>query len=74
MSLELTHLSSIVRAPFVDRDGGRIGRVQDLIIRVGTATHPPVTGLVVRIGGRDLFVAISKVAALGPRKVVFSAE
>jgi CBS domain-containing protein len=74
MSLELIHLSSIVRAPFVDRDGGRIGRVQDLIIRVGTATHPPVTGLVVRIGGRDVFVAIGKVASIGPRKVVFSAE
>ena len=35
------------RSPLlVDRDGDRIGRVEDLIVRPGVAPHPPVTGLV----------------------------
>ena len=74
MALELTHVSSLVRAPLVDRDGGRIGRVVDVIVRVGTAAHPPITGLIVRIGGRELFVKIAKIAQLSPNRVVFAAE
>ncbi len=74
MALELIHLSSVVHAPFVDPDGGRIGRVQDLIIQVGAASHPPVTGLVVRIGGRDLFVAIEKISSITPSRVTFTAD
>ena len=74
VTLELTHVSSLVRAPLVDRDGGRIGRVVDVIIRVGTAMHPPITGLIVRIGGRELFVKIAKISQLTPNRVVFAAE
>ncbi len=44
----------------------------DLIARMDGASHPPVTGLVVRIGGRDLFVPIDKTTGLGTGRVVFS--
>lgn len=74
MQLELTHVSSLIRAPLVDRDGGRVGRVVDCIIRVGAAAHPPLTGLIVRIGGRELFVKISKVSQLSPNRVVLDSE
>jgi len=55
----------------VDASGDRLGRVQDVIARIGDAPHPPVVGLVVRIGGRDLFVPIRKVAAFEPGRVHF---
>ena len=31
----LVHLSSVIKRPFVDQAGEAIGKVQDLIVRVG---------------------------------------
>ena len=68
---EILHLSNIVKRPLVDATGDRIGRVQDLVARLGDAPHPPIVGLVVTIGARDLFVPIRKVAAFEPGRVLF---
>jgi hypothetical protein len=68
---EILHLSSIVKRPLVDASGDRIGRVQDLVARLGDRPHPPIVGLVVTIGERDLFVPIRKVAAFEPGRVLF---
>jgi hypothetical protein len=70
-NLEIIHLSSIVKRPLVDLTGDRIGRVKDLVARVGDDPHPPVVGLVVTIGERDLFVPIRKVAGFEPGRVLF---
>ena len=72
--LEILHLSSVVKRPLVDATGDRLGRVQDLIVRLGESPHPPVVGLVVTIGGRDLFVPIRKVAAFEPGRVRFEGQ
>jgi MgtE intracellular N domain/CBS domain len=69
--LEIVHLSSVIKRPLVDAAGDRIGRVEDLIVRLGESPHPPVVGLVVNIGGRDLFVPIRKVAAFEPGRARF---
>ncbi|HUY23006.1 MAG TPA: CBS domain-containing protein [Acidimicrobiales bacterium] len=71
MAVEILHLSSVVKSALVDRDGDRLGRVEDLIARLGFAPHPPVTGLVVRIAHRQLFVPISIVSDLRPGRVQF---
>ncbi len=69
--MEILHLSSVIKRPLVDATGDRLGKVQDLIVRAGESPHPPVVGLVVDIGGRDLFVPIRKVAAFEPGRVLF---
>ncbi len=69
--MEILHLSSIIRRPLVDSSGDRIGRVKDLVVRLGDAPHPPVVGLVVTIGERDLFVPIRKVVGFEPGRVRF---
>ena len=69
--LEILHLSSVIKRPLVDASGDRLGRVQDLIVRAGQSPHPPVVGLVVDIGGRDLFVPIDKIASIEPGRVLF---
>ncbi len=60
------HLSTILRSPLLDRTGERLGRVEDLIVRLADGGYPPVTGLKARIGGRELFVPIDKIAKLKP--------
>jgi hypothetical protein len=72
MAPELIHLSGVLKKPLRDaKTGDRLGRVEDLIVRMGDAQHPPITGLVVKIGGRDLFVPIRKISGIKPGGVTF---
>jgi hypothetical protein len=64
MPPEILHLSNVVRSPLVDRADERIGRVEDLIIKLGQRSHPPIAGLVARIGSRELFVPMQRVASI----------
>jgi CBS domain-containing protein len=58
------HLSELLRRPVTDSGGGFIGRLFDVIVRLRGAEYPVVTGLVVTVGGRSLFVPIDQVADL----------
>src|SRR6516165_1749290 len=72
MAPELIHLSGVLKKPLRDaKTGDRLGRVEDLIVRIGDAPHPPIVGLVVKIGGRDLFVPIRKISGMKPGGVTF---
>jgi hypothetical protein len=70
--VEIVHLSSIVRRPLVDATGDRLGRVRDVVASFADKPHPPLVGLVVTMGGRDLFVPIRKVAGFEARTVRFA--
>jgi CBS domain-containing protein len=74
LSQPVVHLSTVLRSPLLDRAGERLGRVEDLIVRLADGGYPPVTGLKARIGGRDLFVPIAGVAALEPGAVRLAGE
>ncbi len=63
----IVHLSSIAGSPLLDSGGERLGRVEDVVARLdGSESLPPVVGLKARIGGRELFVPIDRIAQLGP--------
>ena len=64
MAIETLHLSSVVKSALVDGSGDKLGRVTDVIIRLGDAPHPPLAGMVVRIGRRRLFVPIERIASI----------
>jgi CBS domain-containing protein len=55
----------VIGSPVTNPSGERLGRVVDLIIRLGEGAHPPVAGVVAKIGGRELFIPIWMVASLG---------
>ncbi|HXC23689.1 MAG TPA: CBS domain-containing protein [Solirubrobacteraceae bacterium] len=74
LSQPVMHLSTVLRSPLLDRAGERLGRVEDLIVRLADGGYPPVTGLKARIGGRELFVPIARVAELQPDAVRLSGE
>jgi CBS domain-containing protein/sporulation protein YlmC with PRC-barrel domain len=63
----IVHVSSLAGSPLLDSTGERLGRVEDVIARLDLADElPPVVGLKVRIGGREMFVPIGRVEQLGP--------
>jgi CBS domain-containing protein len=68
------HLSSFLRSPLLDRADERLGRVEDLIVRLADGGYPPVTGVKARIGGRELFVPVDRIAALQAGAVRLSGE
>jgi sporulation protein YlmC with PRC-barrel domain len=63
------HLSELLRRPVVTRSGERIGRVDDVIVRLRDDAYPLVTGLVARIERRRIFVPASQVASLDDERV-----
>src|SRR5436309_11098126 len=67
---DVIHLSSVAGSPLLDSTGERLGRVEDLIVRLDHGQGlPPVAGVKARTAGRDMFVAIDRVAQLGPDAV-----
>ncbi len=68
---EILHLSTFLRRPIFDSDGDRIGRVQDLVARLGDDAHPPLVGAVIKIEGRNLFVPIRKIGGLETGRMTF---
>jgi CBS domain-containing protein len=68
---EILHLSTFLHRPIFDQTGDRIGRVQDLVARLGDDAHPPIVGVVIRIEGRNLFVPIRKIGGLSEGRMTF---
>ena len=62
------HLSLIVGGTLRDRNGGRLGRVDDLIVQLGE-DYPPVTGVLARVAGRQVFVPASELAEIAHARV-----
>lgn len=56
----VVHLSLVVGGALVDRSGGKIGRIDDVIVRLGDE-YPPVTGLLAAVARRQVFVPAAEV-------------
>ncbi len=66
----ILHLSSVVGSPLRDADGERLGKVEDLIVRLGGAGYPPITGFLVSVAGRPSFLGAERVSEIGSDGVV----
>jgi MgtE intracellular N domain/CBS domain len=64
------HLSLVLGAPLRERDGERLGKVEDLIVRLGEVGYPPITGFLVRVAGRGSYLPAELVRDIGPDGVV----
>jgi len=58
------HLALVVGGDLLDPDGKKLGRVDDLIVRLGEDEYPPVTGLLATLAGRQVFVPADAVAEI----------
>jgi CBS domain-containing protein len=55
-------LSRLLKRPVADSSGESIGRLADVIVRLRGTDYPLVTGIVVAVGGRDIFVPVEQVS------------
>jgi hypothetical protein len=64
------HLSLVTGAGVLDSQGERLGRVEDLIVRLGDPGYPPITGFLVSVAGRRSYLPAETVADLSADGVV----
>ena len=65
----ILHLSLVVGGALCDSGGGRIGKVDDLLVRLGEDEYPPVSGVLARVAGRQVFVPAERVADIEAGRV-----
>ncbi len=68
----ILHLSLVVGGELCDSGGGRIGKVDDLVVRLGVDEYPPVSGVVARVAGRRVFVPAELIADMAVGRVTMS--
>ena len=60
----ILHLSALVGSPLRDSDGERLGRVEDVIVRLGGVGYPPITGFLVKVAGRTSYLGVDRISAI----------
>lgn len=68
------HLSCLLGVQVTAPDGRRVGKLTDVIVRLGDSGYPPLTGLVVDLSGRARFAHMHDVASLGRAGVRLSTD
>jgi CBS domain-containing protein/sporulation protein YlmC with PRC-barrel domain len=72
-SLPVIQLSDLLGRPVIAKSGDAVGRVEDVIVSLrGADQYPPVTGLVVGIGGRRVYVSSQQITDLTQEHVTLS--
>jgi CBS domain-containing protein len=66
---EVLHLSLILGGALRDADGTRLGRVDDVIVRLEESGYPPITGFLVNVAGRRAYLPAERVKTVEPRAV-----
>jgi CBS domain-containing protein len=72
--MAVLHLSQVVGGDLRDAGGERLGRVDDLIVRLENEEYPPVSGAVASVAGRQVFVPAELIEAITPHRVDLRAE
>lgn len=69
----LVSLAGLVRRPARNPHHELVGRVVDVVVRWDAGrTHPPMSGLVIRVGARKVFVPAAEVASVSRREVLLT--
>jgi CBS domain-containing protein len=69
---EVLHLSTVLGGALRDSDGMRLGKVDDLIVRLGGTGYPPITGFLVTVAHRRSYLPSERVARIEPGAVTLS--
>jgi CBS domain-containing protein len=64
-SMSHVRFSRLRGQPLRGPSGNEVGRLADCVVRLVEGALPQLTGLLLRLGGRDVFVSMADVAGLG---------
>ncbi|HEV7132963.1 MAG TPA: CBS domain-containing protein [Gaiellaceae bacterium] len=68
------HLGLVVGGELRDAAGERLGRLDDIIVRLEGEEYPPVRGVVATIAGRQVYVAPELIDEIAPGRTVLRGE
>ena len=68
----LVSLAGLIGRPVLDPEGLEIGRLVDVVVRHGQETYPPVSGLIVKVSNRKLFINGARISKLTPSSITLS--
>ncbi len=68
----LVSTAGLTGRPVRDRSGAEVGRLLDVVVRWRGEPYPPVTGLVVRVARRRVFVPIDHVEEISTERVTLA--
>ncbi|MFD7290534.1 magnesium transporter MgtE N-terminal domain-containing protein [Streptomyces sp. NPDC059863] len=68
------YLAELLRRPLLGKGGETVGRLSDVIVRLRGRNYPLVTGLVARLGGRDVFLPGEQVANWGAEGITLASR
>ena len=68
----VVYLSDLIKTPVCDHTGRELGRLSDVIITLPGGEQPPVTGLLLAPGDRDVFVSADRIAAVTEDRIELS--
>ena len=62
-------VTQLLRSPVLSPGGEELGKLEDLIVKLDGGGYPPVTGIKVRMGGREVFVSSKNIEKIAPGEV-----
>ena len=60
----ILHLSLVTSGDLTDADGRKLGRIEDLVVRLTGEEYPPISGAVAKVAGRLVFVPAEQVGEI----------
>jgi CBS domain-containing protein len=72
VSGSLISVAGLIGSPVRNQAGAEVGTVDDVVVRWQGEPYPPMTGLLVKVGRRQAWLAASQVETLGRRQVELS--
>ena len=60
----ILHLSLVTSGELTDADARKLGRIEDLVVRLGEDDYPPITGAVAKVAGRLVFVPAEQIGEI----------
>ena len=70
----LVSLAGLIGRPVLDPEGREIGRLVDVVVRHGEEIYPPVSGLIVKVDNRKIFLNGARISHLTPSSITLSSS
>ena len=74
MTTRILHLTQVTKVPLLDRAGERLGRVEDVLVRISDGGYAPMVGITARVSGRDVFLPAELIAVVEPGRMRLARE